>query len=346
MNPAPNILVIRLGLLGDMLCTTPMLEAIKNHFPEGRLCLLSNEYNRPVIARNPFIDQIYTYIHTRDRQRNPRSGFLASLADAWRMKRNLRRERFDWIVICNGGFNKASVRIAQKLGGLIISATREDGSFEYRVDFPISGLLHPPIQHEVVRTFKLLQPIGISSNELPNQLTLSADKAILEEMLARLQPMGNQPNIAIHISSRDPRREWPTAGFAELVRKIANVIPANFWIIHSPEDVQRAQCLSYNIPGLSHRLVAPVNTEELIATLDLATLVVCQEGGVLHITAGLQKPVVGLFENTQEKIAGWYPWGCRHRLVRHNTPGGLIKDIPSGDVAYAVLDLLKEILPI
>ena len=51
-----NILVIRLGLLGDMVCTTPILGAIKQHFPNGRLCLLSNEYNRPVVARNPFVD--------------------------------------------------------------------------------------------------------------------------------------------------------------------------------------------------------------------------------------------------------------------------------------------------
>ena len=82
----PRILVIRLGLLGDMICTTPMLEAIKTHFPEGRLCLLSNEYNRPVVARNPFVDKIYTYIHTRNRQRNPRPGFFTSLIDRFSSK--------------------------------------------------------------------------------------------------------------------------------------------------------------------------------------------------------------------------------------------------------------------
>lgn len=345
MNPAPNILVIRLGLLGDMLCTTPMLEAIKMHFPEGRLCVLSNEYNRPVIARNPFVDQIYTYIHSRDRQRNPRPGFMTSLVDAWRLKQNLRRERFDWIVVCNGGFNKASVRIAQKLGGLIISATREDGSFEYRVDFPISGLLNEPVQHEVVRTFKLLQPIGIGSNELPVHLTLSAEKAVFRETRKRLKPIANQLNIAIHISSRDPRREWPIARFGELIQEIVSTFPANFWIIHAPDDLRRGQSLSKNISGIPHRLVAPVNIEELIATLDLATIVVCQEGGILHIAAGLQKPIVGLFENTQEKVGGWYPWGSRYRLVTSNSPGGLIIDIPSGDVAGAVLDLFAEITP-
>ena len=345
MKPVSNILVIRLGLLGDMMCTTPMLEAIKKHFPRGRLCLLSNEYNRAVVARNPFIDQIYTYIHTKDRKRNPRAGFFASLFDAWRLKRNLKHERFDWIIVCNGGFNKPSVRIAQRLGGKIISATRENGSYEYRVDYPISGILDEPIQHEVVRTFKLLEPIGIEINELPNHLTLSADRAILNEIRIGLQPTLYQLNIAIHISSRDPRREWPVERFGEMMRKIIKICPANFWIIHAPDDTQRAQTLSHDISEISHRLISPANTEELIATIDLATLVICQEGGILHIAAGLQKPVVGLFENTPEKIQGWYPWGCQYRLVTNPLPAGLIKDIAANDVADAVLDLYKEVVP-
>ena len=341
----PNILVIRLGLLGDMVCTTPMLEAIKKHFPTGRLCLLSNEYNRPVVARNPFIDRIYTYIHTKDRQRNPRPGFFASLTDAWRLKRDLKQERFDWIVVCNGGFNKPSVRIAQSLGGKIISATREDGSYEYRVDYPISGLLAEPIEHEVVRTFKLLAPLGIKMNEMPHHLTLSPDPKAIAEVRACLEPTGHLPNIAIHISSRDPRREWPVARFSVLIREIAEALPANFWIIHAPDDEQRAQTLSRELMGIPHRLIAPESTDALIATLALATLVICQEGGISHLAAGLQIPVVGLFENTPEKMRGWYPWGCPHRLVTNALPQGHIKDIAAPDVAAAVLDLYKETQP-
>ena len=83
----------------------------------------------------------------------------------------------------------------------------------------------------------------------------------------------------------------------------------------------------------------------LIAALALATLVICQEGGISHMAAGLQIPVVGLFENTPEKLRGWYPWGCPHRLVTNPAPMGLIKDIAANDVAAAALDLYKEVSP-
>ena len=342
MNPNPNILVIRLGLLGDMLCTTPMLEAIKKHFPMGRLCLLSNEYNRPVVARNPYVDKIYTHVHTKGRERNPRPGLVASILDAWRLKQDLKREQFDWIVVCNGGFNKASVRIAQGLGGKIISATREDGSYEYRVDFPVTGLLAEPIQHEVVRTFKLLTPLGIWPEEQPVHLTLSPEPLALERMRTYLQMRAGQASIAVHISARDPRREWPVDRFADVIQTINAHLPAPFWIIHAPDDLSRAQSLSQALRDVPNQLVSPASTEELIATLSLATLVICQEGGVLHLAAAVQTPVVGLFENTPEKLQGWYPWGCSHRLVTNAVPMGLIKDIAATDVATSVLDLNKE----
>ncbi len=345
MPAQPNILIIRLGLLGDMMCTTPMLEAVKKHFPKGRLCLLSNEYNRPVIARNPFIDQIYTYIHSKDRQRNPRSGLFASLIDAWRLKRNLKRERFDWVVVCNGGFNKPSVRIAQGLGAQIVSAAREDGSYDYHVDYPISGLLAEPIEHEVVRTFKLLAPLGISATELPRHLTLTPAPSAIDREALTSTSNPRLPVIAVHISARDPRREWPTSRFAALIREIYQTIPATFWIIHAPNDAQRATALHHEINKIPHELISPSDTEALIATMALTTLMICQEGGILHLAAGLRLPTVGLFENTSEKIRGWYPWGCSHRLVTNTQSSGLIKDIPAADVAAAVLELYAESLP-
>lgn len=340
MNKTPNILVIRLGLLGDMACTTPMLEAIKRHFPDGRLCLLSNEYNRPIVARNPYIDKLYIYVHTKGRERNPRPKLFASLIDAWRLKRDLKRERFDWIVVCNGGFNKPSVRIAQKLGGKIISATRGDGSYEYRVDFPISGLLAEPIQHEAERTFRLLEPIGIFHQELPRHLTLSPDPLSLQEAKSNLLPKRDQTRIAIHISARDPRREWPISKFAKTIHDVHVTHPtAVFWVIHAPNDQQRVDALSKQIAGVPVRFISPSNTESLIATLALSTLVICQEGGILHLAAGLNKKVVGLFENTPEKIGAWYPWGVEHALVK-SLPGEPIAEITSQAVTAGILRLL------
>lgn len=336
-----NILVIRLGLLGDMVCTTPMLEAIKKHFPTGRLCLLSNEYNRPVVARNPFIDKIYTYIHTKDRQRNPRPGFFASLVDAWRLQRDLERERFDWVVVCNGGFNKPSVRIAQSLGGNIISATREDGSYEYRVDFPVSGLLEP-VEHEIVRTFRLLAPLGIGLDELPQHLTLSA----APDRIARMQTafpraQGKRLRLGIHISASEPSRQWPISAFTQLINAIAVEHPdVAFLVFYGHGQMASRQALADALQT-PVTFVPPGDIDDLMASLPLCDLLVCNDGGVLHLAAGLGVPIVGLFEGNPMKTGCWYPWGVAYTSV--SAPDGSpVAGIQPPEVIDAVSQLLSR----
>lgn len=312
---SPNILVVRLGLLGDMVCTTPMLEAIKKHFPTGRLCLLSNEYNRPVVARNPFIDKIYTYIHTKNRQRNPRPGFFTFLVDAWRLKRDLKHECFDWVVVCNGGFNKPSVRIAQSLGGKIISATREDGSYEYRVDFPISGLLEPQ-EHEIVRTFRLLAPLGIGLDELPQHLTLSAiPDRVTAMQTAFPRSSGKRLRLGLHISASEPSRQWPISAFAQLINVIAVEHPDVAFLVfygHGQTASRQALADALQTPVT---FVPPSDIDDLMASLTLCDLLVCNDGGVLHLAAGLGVPIVGLFEGNPMKTGCWYPWGVAYTSV-------------------------------
>ena len=340
----PNILVIRLGLLGDMVCTTPMLEAIKRHFPDGRLCLLANEYNRPVVARNPYIDKIYTYIHTRNRQRNPRPGFFAALIDAWRLKRDLKRERFDWVVVCNGGFNKPSVRIAQSLGGKIISATREDGSYEYRVDYPISGLLEP-VEHEIVRTFRLLAPLGIGLDELPPHLTLSADPARVAAAAAVYPPLPcKRLRLGVHISASEPVRQWPMPAFAHLINAIAVEHPDMDVLVfygHGQTAQQQMLAAALTAPAT---FVPPGSIDDLMAALTLCDLLVCNDGGVLHLAAGLGIPIVGLFEGNPMKTGCWYPWGVAYISIAA-PDGHPVASIPFPEVMRGVTQLIQAIKP-
>lgn len=312
---SPNILVIRLGLLGDMVCTTPMLEAIKRHFPNGRLCLLSNEYNRPIVACNPYIDKIYTYVHTKERKRNPRPGFFASVIDAWQLKRNLKREHFDWIVVCNGGFNKPSVRIAQNLGGKIISATREDGTYEYRVDYPISGLLET-VEHEIIRTFRLLRPLGIGMVELPQHLTLSATPERVAALQAALPRTPNKRlRLGVHISASEPARQWPILAFAQLINTMAVEHPdVEFLVFYGHGQEANKQALASALQT-TVKFVAPGSIDDLMASLTLCDLLVCNDGGILHLAAGLGVPIVGLFEGNPMKTGCWYPWGVAYISV-------------------------------
>jgi len=56
----PRILVIRRDNIGDLVCTTPLIFALRERFPFAHIAALVNTYNEPVLSGNAAIDAVYT----------------------------------------------------------------------------------------------------------------------------------------------------------------------------------------------------------------------------------------------------------------------------------------------
>ncbi len=59
-KPAPRILLIRPDHLGDLVLTTPVLNALKEHAPDAHITMLVGPWSREIVARHPAIDAILT----------------------------------------------------------------------------------------------------------------------------------------------------------------------------------------------------------------------------------------------------------------------------------------------
>ena len=53
-----KILIIRRDNIGDLICTTPLFEAIRRQYPQAYIAALVNSYNAPAIHGNPHLDAI------------------------------------------------------------------------------------------------------------------------------------------------------------------------------------------------------------------------------------------------------------------------------------------------
>ena len=62
MNPTlQQILVIRRDNIGDLVCTTPLLTALRRQYPQAWIGVLANSYNAPVLQGNPDLDAVFCY---------------------------------------------------------------------------------------------------------------------------------------------------------------------------------------------------------------------------------------------------------------------------------------------
>ena len=337
MDPR-KIIFIRRDNIGDLVCTTPAIRAVREAFPQARLSILVNTYNAEVIANHPDIDQVYIFQkpkHALERNK------LAVLWENLGVFRQIRRERYDVAIGC-GMYNRTLSHYTFFTGAKRrIGYSREGrGRFFYNVLIPES---REPV-HEVVKVFKLLAPLGISGE--PGDLFLVPDRAEAEKFAtfvsSRLRAR-TKPLLAIAISARIIHNRWPVAHFITLIDRLLAQGRADVLILWAPgsqksptypgddevaaEIIGRFQdaILAYPTPTLSS-LVAALYGVDLALTLDT---------GSLHIAAAARKPMVALMNPTKAHV--WYPWHANGRVL---ISPGKVEDIPMEEVLAAVNQLI------
>jgi heptosyltransferase-3 len=66
-SQAAKILVIRRDNIGDLVCTTPLISALRRRHPRAHIAALVNTYNRQVLEGHPDLDAVYAYAKAKHR---------------------------------------------------------------------------------------------------------------------------------------------------------------------------------------------------------------------------------------------------------------------------------------
>lgn len=334
-----KILVIRRDNIGDLVCTTPLFAALRQHYPHAQVDALVNSYNGPVLAGNSDLDHVYVY--SKYKHVAAAQSRIAWLRDRLVLLWQLRRQKFDLIILAKSSFDQHGLRFARHIGGrkILGFAPVHGWNTDLDIAVPEGPGEH---EHEVELVFRLLPPLGIDVSPGPLKVVPAAHMA---------EDATTAP-IAIHISAREAERQWPIEKWFEFTRKLlANTTKPVMllWAPGSrndpahPGDDELATSLLTSLSESDRQRVLPRPTltlPELVAALSEARLLICCDGGALHIAAGLGKPVIGLFQNHPIKYNHWYPWGVPHRVVR--APISRVEEIEIAAVSEATLSLLES----
>src|SRR3990170_2033924 len=92
-----KILFIRRDNIGDLICTTPAIHAVREKYPNAKIGILVNTYNADAIVNNPDIDEVYVYEkakHVPDK--NKHSVWWSNL----KLLLKIRKERYEVAIGC------------------------------------------------------------------------------------------------------------------------------------------------------------------------------------------------------------------------------------------------------
>ncbi|MEW6331582.1 MAG: glycosyltransferase family 9 protein [Pseudomonadota bacterium] len=318
MAPA-SILVIRRDNIGDLVCTTPTLHALRRHFPQARICALVNTYNSAVLERNPDVDRVYVY--EKAKHRSAGTSRWRVYWNTLRLILELRRERFDYVLLAGSHFMPHGLRLARQAGARHVIGYVAPGQGDARgIDVPVKENRASP-GHEVENVFELLRPLGIEG-PAPKRLQIYPDP---DERRTAHGVLREQPGwldrilVAVQISARESDNQWPLDNFAELMRAHSTSSKVAFVLLWSPGDASnpfypgddaKAHALMQklkDVPVLPYRTPTVAS---LIGALSVCDIVVCCDSGTLHVAAALGKPILGFYCEVMARR--WAPWGVPH----------------------------------
>ena len=340
---ALKFLIIRRDNIGDLVCTTPVFRALREHYPTAHICALVNSYNQPVLENNPDIDAVFAY--TKAKHRPKGKSIIGVYLDRIRLLLRLRRMRFDYVILAAPGYLPRALKLARIIQPKhIVGFTQPNTS--HGIDMGVA-YTSPRAMHEVEDVFRLLVPLGIEQTPPLTRVVADPAEIVSVHAILNAQQWRPAPLIGIHISARKPSQRWPAASFVELITSLHSQYNATFLLFWSPGDAAnplhpgddaKAQEILGALPEVPILGYPTHQLGQLIAALSVCDSVICSDGGAMHLAAGLGKPILCFFGKSDRNR--WHPWGVPYVLVQPTSMD--VTDISVADALANFAVLLQK----
>ncbi|MEG3126351.1 putative lipopolysaccharide heptosyltransferase III [Pantoea cypripedii] len=346
-----NILLIKLRHHGDMLLTTPAINALRQRYPQANIDVLLYKETRPMLEAHPAIRQL----HIIDRNWKKEGGWQ-KLRHEMALISAVRACHYDlvinladqWRSAIITAFSGAPVRIG-------FAFNKRDNAFWRWCHNQLVSTADHGTLHTVEQNMSALAPLGINTAGATASMHFSAaDQQKVQQMLAQHQVSASY--VVVQPTSRWEFKCWDDEKVAQMVDTLA--ADGHTIVLTAAPDkkelamIERIQslCHSNNVVSLAGQFSLP----QLAALIAGARLFIGVDSAPMHMAAALQTPCLALFGPT--KLQFWRPWGNNNRVIWAGDYGPLpdpdsintktdqryLSTIPVADVVAAARSFLHD----
>lgn len=307
MNAPQSIAVFRPLMLGDMICATPALRALRRGFPRARITLIGLPWARHFASRLQTVDAFEAFPGWPGLAESPPP--TQKVADDFIARQ--RAQGYDLSLQMHGSGEDSNALVASfgavrlvGFGAPGVRLPRQDGA--HFVPCPERG-------SEVERVLALTDHLGLARRGEELDFPIEpADRIAVPTLQMTL------PYAVLHPGSQWPSRRWPAERFAAIGDALAG---AGISVLVTGTNAEAA--LTQRVVAAMSRpasdLAGRTTLGVLGALIERAAVVVCNDGGVSHIAAALGTPSVVVANGSD--VDRWSPAdGTRHRVLSHDMP--------------------------
>ena len=318
MARAPlRILIINPFGIGDVLFSTPLIAAVRAAYPEAFLAYLCNRRTEEILRHNPHVNVVLVFEKDdyRTLWRVSRWRWLLAVR---RLLRQVACERFDVAIDLSLSDRYSGVLLLLGVPQRVGFNYRGRGRFlTHRVD--ISGYQD---KHVVEYYRDLLRSLQIGMNDGHLQLFTTSPER--EQAAQRLGQggiraddlvVGIVPGGGTSWGVDSAFRRWGIERFAHVGDVLAERYGAKVVLFGERSDMPICRAVAER---MRHQPVDTSGTTSLAQFIHLVhrcQLIVCNDGGPLHIAVSLGVRTVSVFGPVNPRVYGPYPPSAHHRVV-------------------------------
>jgi len=297
----PKILIVAPNWIGDALLAQPLFARLRKNLPGIVIDALAPPWTAPVLRRMPEIDDVIEAPFDHGELR---------LVARWRLARRLRARRYDQAIVLPNTFKSALVPF---LAGIPLR-TGFVGEARYGLLNVVHKLDAKGVPLMAERYAQLAEKPGTKPALPLPQTRLTVDEANLAIDLSRLGLSRAKPVVAFCPGAEyGPSKRWPAGHFAALARKLA-ALGYTVWLFGSGNDRAIGEEIAIASEGAAKNLCGRTDLASAIDLLSLAEVVVSNDSGLMHVAAGVGRPVVALYGSSSPEHTP--PLARSYRIVR------------------------------
>ena len=313
-----NTLVINPFGIGDVLFSTPLVSCLKTRDPKSYIGYICNIRTKEILETNPEIDEIFVF--ERDEYRalwkKSKVKCVKQLLNFWK---KIKSRKFDKVIDLSLGREYAFlcwlIGIKERCGfnyrgrGRFLTHKVVFKGFD---DKPIAEYYLSLIDSRLEDNRKTV--LAVTNEDIKSiENFLKESKIKDEDILIGLVPGGG---ISFGKDDQDKRR-WPAEKFSKLADAIIKKFNAKVILIWGPEEKSLVDKIVAFMKEKA--LVAPkTSIREMAALYRKCKIVLCSEGGPLHIASSQGIETVSIFGPVDEKVYGPYPPSEKHTVIKSN----------------------------
>jgi heptosyltransferase-2 len=337
-----SILVLRNNDLGDLVIVTPLFQALRAAFPNARIVVAVGPWAKDILKNNPYISEVVECnAPWNNHHAGPRSlvrplKYIFSSPEMARFK----AENFDACIDVVGSIFGSMFMI--KLGIPTRVGRKGYGGGHTGATAFLENTFTTSVSEGAVSYVRLLKQDAKVNFDLRPQLFLDgAEIEEAEKVWKHVEGADNnqRPRIVVAPAAGIPEKQWPTAMFADLVRRLAKETCG--CVLGSPDNFEMGESIVQQLDGWSNRC-GRASIRQSMAIISMADLVICPPTFSMHLAAAFNKPCVLIlpaYFDPKEHAFYWEIKGVHHQLFPRNGE----KHVQVVDVENMATSLLRSL---